>query len=342
MRRALFTILVFWFALVRTEGQTVGGFTNKYGPYGTNFITIAPWTAQGIFFQGDTVTISNRLGTAVEVYDFHFNQITNAVPPVVLSHLGLGHYFVQVDGTRNGKGDRTQFCVLPQGYTNYPHSDIGELPAQNPIQSNRYVRLAPAFSRQQIWWAQPSSTNNWGIVTVSGTNDWTLFDQFIGNYSNVPNWFGNAPVKVINIICSHTNMLSAPMDSQWHAPSVDQTNSLSSWIQDVALIYSNAAARYGTNAIYEILNEPSNANIDFRAPLNEDPFWNKEGGALPAAMAVSATVQAIKFVCPTCKTWAPSSLGVASGAIPECLCHPVLRRRRCDFVPRPARPLRAS
>jgi hypothetical protein len=41
-----------------------------------NFITIAPWTAQGIFHQRDFVAISNVLGTTVEVHDFRGNWIS--------------------------------------------------------------------------------------------------------------------------------------------------------------------------------------------------------------------------------------------------------------------------
>lgn len=306
MRRVLFTMLFLGVALVRTEGQTFGWFTNKYGAYGTNFISIAPWTAQGIFYEGDTVTISNTLGTTVEVYDYHFNPITNSTPPVVLTHLGLGHYFVQVDGIKNGMGDRSQFSVLPQNWTNQTHSDIGELPTGTTAESNRLVRLAPGFSRIQQWWGSSmlSGTNTQvGLVTLAGTNDWTTFDRFLHGPSSgqtCPN--PNVPVKVMNLIISHTNT--------WCAPVVDQTNTLNNWVNDVALIFSNAAVRYGTNLVYEIMNEPSGANIDFRAPANEDPYWNTAPGALPAAMAVSAAVQAVKFVCPTCQTWAPASLGL--------------------------------
>src|ERR1700691_989998 len=98
MKRVVLIIMFLWVAVVGTDGQTSNWFTNKYGAYGTNFISIAPWTAEGIFYQGDTVTISNTVGTTVEVYDYHFTPITNAASPVVLANLGLGHYFVQVDG----------------------------------------------------------------------------------------------------------------------------------------------------------------------------------------------------------------------------------------------------
>ena len=70
--------MLFWVVLVCAEGRTFAGnspntativsklpvasaFTNVYGIYGTNFIAIAPWTSQGIFYQGDPVTISTVL-----------------------------------------------------------------------------------------------------------------------------------------------------------------------------------------------------------------------------------------------------------------------------------------
>jgi hypothetical protein len=69
-------------------------FTNLYGLYGTNFIAIAPWTAQGIYYEGDTVTISNSVGTTIEIYDYHCNHVTNLAPPAIVSGLTPNHYFV--------------------------------------------------------------------------------------------------------------------------------------------------------------------------------------------------------------------------------------------------------
>ncbi|HVM62082.1 MAG TPA: PKD domain-containing protein [Verrucomicrobiae bacterium] len=293
----LFAVGILYGALVRADGQTFPYFTNVYGGYGTNFIYIAPWTAQGIFYEGDTITISNRVGTAVEVYDYHFNPITNATPPVVLSNLGLGHYFVQVDDVKKGReGDRAQFTVLPRAYTNHPHADIGELPTGTAAEHYRFQRLAPGFSRLQGWWGPTSTvTESGGIVNDSGTYDWTEFDQMLQSYSNVP-------VRVMNLIVSHCT-------NGWHSPVVDTTNSLNSWVTDVAVLYSNAAVRYGTNFVYEIINEPSESNMQF--PTNQDPYALTDPGVLPTAMAVSASVQAIRFVCPSCQTWAPSSRSFA-------------------------------
>lgn len=314
MKHAFFTIILLWVAIVRTQGQTFGAFTNRYGPYGTNFITIAPWTSQGIFYQGDPVTISNRIGTTVEVYDFHGNSVTNAAPPVTLTNLKLGHYFIQVNGTHRGFGDRSQFSVWPKGYTNYPHADLGEGLAFTFAESNRWVRMAPGFSAKGYSWSVICSNS-------AGTNDWTAVDQFLhggppfyygrwadGNLSNsnsgsgvtsVPN--PPASVKVLDIASDHMNRITNPA-TIFSSPPVDETNTLNSWVQDVATIYSNAAVRYGNGFIYEILNEPNYANLIFSA--DQDPY--NSGATYPASLAVSAAVQAIRFVCPTCQTWGPA------------------------------------
>ena len=227
MRRALFTIVLFGIALVGREGQTfaqtspnqttmvstlpaASAFTNVYGIYGTNFIAIAPWTSQGIFYQGDPVTISNSIGTTVEVYDFHSNPVTNHAPPVTLTNLPMGHYFVQVDGVKGGFGDRAQFSIWPKGYTNYAHTDIGLefQPAWTSSQillvfgafyvsSNRFQRISPGFSRNQIGWLMyPPNQYSYGVTTPNGTNDWVDLYGWLNNYSNTPN-------KVVNLAIYH-------------------------------------------------------------------------------------------------------------------------------------------
>jgi hypothetical protein len=327
MRRALFTIMLFCVVIVRTEGQTFGVFTNKYGVYGTNFISIAPWTSQGIFYQGDPVTISNSIGTTVEVYDFHGNSVTNAAPPVTLTNLKLGHYFVQVDGILKGPGrgfgDRSQFSVWPTGYTNSLHSDIGGMPTATFAESNRYVRLAPGFSRIQQFWGGADITgttiacNVCGLIKTNGsaadtnTYDFAELDNFLNGgtctayglwgkgCTAVPN--PPVPVKVIDLIMLHcTN--AGPF-----APMVDTTNSLSSWVNDVAVTFSNLATRYSTNFVYEIMNEPGN-NLVW--PTNQNPYPLSNSGVYPSSLAVSAAVQAIQFVCPTCQTWGPAAQGL--------------------------------
>jgi PKD domain len=312
--RLLFVVILLCGMLVRAEGQTFGYFTNKYSAYGTNFISIAPWTAQGIFYEGDTITISNRLGTTVEVYDYHFNPITNATPPVVLYNLGLGHYFVQVNGIKNGVGDRAQFSVLPYAYTNYPHSDLGVVPpfpstnGGDIAQNLRAPRLAPGFGRFGVWWSQPTNETYPDGIVVAGTNNWTAVDQEL-------QWNSYLPVKVLMIGTDHnTNAVTlGPPQGNWNnvwwSPAQDSTNTLSDWVNDVALLWSNAAVRYGTNFIYEIMNEPNEHNLEF--PTNQDPYAITDPAVLPAAMTVSASVQAIKFVCPTCQTWGPASQGMS-------------------------------
>jgi len=312
IRRVVFTAMVFRAAIGYAEGQAFAGFTNKYGAYGTNFIAIAPWTSQGIFYQGDPVTISNRIGTAIEVYDFHGNPVANAAPPVTLTNLRMGHYFVQVDGIKNGFGDRSQFSVWPKGYTNHPHSDIGEPPTGNIAQSNRFVRMAPGFSRLTGWWSL--------IVTNSaGTNDWTLFDQYLhggsgaNEYYSCPTCMPDTPVplKVLdfqpehNVSLSYSNYLAG----HYVSPYVDETNSLSSFINDFSLFCSNTAVRYTNSFTYEILNEPGPGTLVFP----DDPY--NSGGAYPASLAVSGAVRAIRYVCPSCQTWGPALQGLRGGWI---------------------------
>jgi PKD repeat protein len=307
MKHAFFTIMLFWVLTFRAEGQAFGAFTNKYGAYGTNFIRIAPWTAQGIFYQGDPVTISNNIGTTVEVFDFHGARITNAAPPVTLTTLKLGHYFVQVDGKSQGFGDRSQFSVWPKGYTNYPHADIGEPNTGTVSQSNRFVRIAPGFSRLAGTWSTIVSNSS----SRPHTNDWTLFDEYLhGGYIHTKYNTGsssmvNTPVsvKVLNIWCEHIPgiTLSSYSTSEHGSPYVDETNSLTSFINDFSSFCSNTAMRYTNAFVYEVLNEPNYTSLVFP----DDPF--NSGGAYPASLAVSASVRAIKFVCPTCQVWAPAA-----------------------------------
>jgi PKD repeat protein len=170
--------------------------------------------------------------------------------------------------------------------------------------------MAPGFSAKGYAWSDICSNS-------AGTNDWTAIDEFShggqclyhGLWGNGCTAVPNPPVavKVLNIASDHMNRIAnGGTISHPCSPLVDETNTLSSWVQDVALIYSNAAARYTTNFIYEILNEPNYANVIF--PTNQDPY--NSGGAYPASLAVSASVQAIESVCPTCQTWAPAATGL--------------------------------
>ena len=328
MRRVLFTIVLFCVVLVGTEGQTFAQtspnkativstlpaasvFTNVYGIYGTNFITIAPWTSQGIFYQGDPVTISNSIRTTIEVYDFHSNHVTNHAPPVTLTNLPMGHYFVQVDGTHGGFGDRSQFSIWPKGYTNYLHSDIGlefqpvwlYQPGVFNVWSNRFQRISPGFSRNQIsWLIYPPDMYSGGVVTPTGTDDWVILNAWINNFSNTPN-------KVLNFNIYHPDNLIyggvLQTISNSTAPLVDLTNSVSSWVSDVAVLFSNVAVQFGTNLIYEILNEPGSDYVFTNSPPYPDST-NGDSCVHPAGLAVSAAVQAIKSACPNCETWGPA------------------------------------
>jgi hypothetical protein len=345
--------MLFWAVLVGTGGQTfaqdspanativstlptASAFTNVYGIYGTNFITIAPWTSQGIFYQGDPVTISNRIGTTVEVYDLHGNRVTNAAPPVTLTNLRLGHYFIQVDGnaTSGGLGDRSQFSVWPKGYTNYPHQDIQITSTQTMAESNRTVRLAPAYSKDTEVWSgiYTNYINSQGSNVCS--NVWTVVDTYLhGGPCLYPTMYGNGencvtayPVKhSLSIVIDHYDFFPYGNHTNSYAsPLVDQTNTLSSWVNDVAALYSNAAVRYTNSFIYEIFNEPDGgayigpiyySTISF--PTNQDPYdvpANNNTPGTPSyygvSLAVSASVQAIHFVCTNCQVWAPAKLGL--------------------------------
>ena len=259
-------------------------------------IAIAPWTSQGIFYQGDPVTISNSLGTTIEVYDFHGNSITTAPPPVTLTTLPMGHYFVQVDGINGGFGDRAQFSIWPKGYTNYLHSDIGLEPTNlwcTTYEIARFLRMVPGFSREQTRWED---------VYSNGVYNWTSYWDVLAQGKT-------APIKVMNLITYH----SGSVTSNLSAPLEETTNSMSNWVNDVAVLWSNAAARYGTNFVYEILNEPSWVSITFPTNQYIVPPAPNSLEVYPSGMAVSAAVQAIRFVCPNCQTWAPVIFGGGVG-----------------------------
>jgi PKD repeat protein len=285
-----------------------GWFTNSYPLFGSSNLTIAPATAQGIFFVGDTVVISNDLPTNVELYDYHFKAIATGPPPLVVSSLPMGHYFVQCNGTNGGYGDRTEFSVLPQGYTNHPHVDFGFMLTD----SNRNARLAPGLGRNQSWWVYGAGGGGGGVAVISASgsvlsNNWAVLDGVLGQYSNV------TPVDVYNFIVGHGDSLYGGY-GYYAAPPVDQTNSIWGWVTDVSLLFSNAAVHFGTNFIYEVPNEPGWPNIIFtnQNDVWTDPYWTNNAGALPAAMAVSATVEAVKFTCPECEVWGPAMIGFSA------------------------------
>jgi PKD repeat protein len=280
-----------------TSGNIPGGFTNAYGVFGGSNIVVSPASAVGIFYEGDSVTISNSLGTTIEVYDYHFRNVTNATPPAILTGLGLGHYFVQVDGNNGGLGDRAQFSVLPRGYTNSPRSDVGMTPPGYSYEQARMVRLAPGFTRLQ---------QNWNQITTNGTTfDFSFWDHFAQQNSNVP-------VKVMNVILGHDDARPAVCNSCGIAPTTDNTNSISFWLTDISVLFSNLALHYTNSFVYEPINEPSTSAIVFTNPADgwTDPYWSSAGAVLPAAMAVSAAVHVIKFVCPDCQVWGPAALQI--------------------------------
>ncbi|MGD0060438.1 MAG: hypothetical protein ABSD58_13565, partial [Verrucomicrobiia bacterium] len=237
-----------------------------------------------------------------------------------------GHYFVQVDGnaTTAGFGDRSQFSVWPTGYTNHPHMDIGEPPTATFAESNRWVRMAPGFTRCAYAWSQICSN-------AAGTNDWTTIDrQLHGGPCPYTTMYGNnggencmpatpAPVQVLCIGVDHYNSFWTNYSTaSYSSPEVDETNTLNNWVHDVATVFSNAAVRYTNSFVYEIMNEPDGAItisnvftpvITFSA--DQDPYDTSTSvGYYPISLAVSASVQAIQFACPTCQTWAPAVNGL--------------------------------
>ncbi|HTS19276.1 MAG TPA: LamG-like jellyroll fold domain-containing protein [Verrucomicrobiae bacterium] len=296
-----------------------GGFTNTYPTFGSSNITINPSTSVGIFYVGDTVTISNNLGTTVELYDYHFNPVTNMAPPAVLSSLTVGYYFVQVDGINGGFGDRSQFVVLPAGYTNSVRPDIGQLPTGTLTESNRFIRVHPSWTRVQVGWGQQVNQN-------TGTNQWQYIDQFVHKFTSnhslgdeISAWPDPPVTKVLNLPPEHRNCLSclpsAPgtigngmQDSyQNGAPIVDETNSLASFINDVSLLFSNVAMRYTNSLIYEPVNEPDGHGGGMTFDVTDDP---DQTGVLPASMVMSAATHVITYVCTNCEVWGPASAGL--------------------------------
>jgi PKD repeat protein len=284
---------------------TGGWFTNTYAVYGNSNIVVSPATSVGIFYVGDAVTISNTLGTTVEVYDYHFNHVTNLAPPAIITGLGIGHYFVQVNGTNGVTGDRAQFSVLPRGYTNSPHSDIGSLLNGAPYEYARLIRVATGFTRQVF---------NWTDLTTDGVAyAWSKSDAFI---QDATSFFGHGysiPTKILGVTPAHLELYPPTAPGNMGSPVVDDTNSLNSWVQDVSLLYSNVALHYTNAVVYEVLNEPNPFGIVFTNAADSwiTPSWPDV--SVPASMAVRAAAHAIKYVCPKCQVWAPAALGITGG-----------------------------
>ena len=195
-------------------------------------------------------------------------------------------------------GDRAQFVVLPRHYTNTLNMYFGTIPPiadwtspfDNIVSSNRYERLRCGWVRLQQPWGPTTTNGTGGILNSDGTTNWSDFDLMLQIHTN---GVLAAPTRVLNIIgIAHlTNSIVIPGNG---TPVVDQTNSLADWINDVSLIYSSAAARYRTNFVYEILNEPGES-------------WHFSNvTVVAAAMAASASVQAVKSECPDCITWSPA------------------------------------
>ena len=293
------------FVPVIAPPATSGWFTNTYGVYGGSNIVISPATSVGIFFVGDTVIVSNTLGTTVELYDYHFNHITNLPPPAAFSGLGIGHYFVQADGTNDGIGDRAQFSILPRDYPDLPHSDIGCGLVVQPYEQDRVARLSPGFARYGLYWSE--------FTTDGITYTWSKLDAWIQQAAELFGPGNGIPTKVLNIIPTHVEVYPPADPESMYSPVVDDTNSLSSWVRDFSLLCSNIALRYTNALVYEILNEPNSLGIVFTNAADSSirPRWPDV--SLPASMAVEAAAHAIKHVCPECQVWAPAALGIMGG-----------------------------
>jgi hypothetical protein len=267
-------------------------FTNNFPALGTNFLSIAPFTSQGLFYTGDAVTISNTTAATIEVYDYRWKPVTNSFSPLTLTNLGVGHYWVQCNATNaGGYGDRVQFTVLPLASSNSLHAFLGEqsvagYTGDGGITSNRQLRLRFGWMRdQESPWSNIQADNTTAIV-------WTVEDTIMGFYTNGAL---RVPLLVFNLDAQHGTSAATPV---W-----ETTNTLAQWIHDFSGVYSNAAIRYGTNWTYEIGNEFNAAAVAGNLTFSET---NWEAAV---AMAVSATVKAVSYVCPLCQTWAPAQSG---------------------------------
>ncbi len=244
-------------------------FTNSYSVFGTNFLSLFPASYQGIYYEGDIVGISNSIGTPVEVYDFKASLIDTYAPPASLTNLSVGHYWVQCVGTNGGLGDRSQFVVLPADYAGW--SNLGGHADAHPVADSRMVRAKVNWVRLQIPWAT--------VEPSQGSYDWSLVNQWLMNP------YTNMNVRLLNI---------TTIRPPWEA-----ANSQTQWINDVSLMYSNAALQFGTNVVYEVFNEPSwgNSTVATNGALSWD---------VALGQAVSGSVTAIKTACPDCEVWTPS------------------------------------
>jgi len=253
-------------------------FTNRYNPQGTNFLTLLPAASQGIYYQGETIRIVNRIRTRIEVYAFDGSPVAAGWSPLVIKGtLPVNHYWVACNGVAGGYGDRSQFCVLPSDYS--PSFALGDNAAdlRQSETHQRQTRGKVQWIRQQV---------DWGVVEPSrGVFDWSTPDALlVTSYTDYP------VTKLLNILRER--------------PRWEITNDCSQWILDMSNLWRSAAQHYGTGVFYEISNEPKEDGI----PTNPKPWWVNLG------KAIQASVYAIRSVSPRAVILAPSAQDIVAYA----------------------------
>lgn len=249
-------------------------FTNRYNPQGANFLTLLPADFQGIYYQGETIRISNRIRSHIEVYAFDGSPVASGRSPLVIKGtLPPNHYWVACNGVAGGYGDRNQFCVLPSDYS--PSSSLGDNVADLG-QTETHQRQA----RGKVQWIREQV--NWATVEPSkGVFDWSTPDtRLITPYAT------NPVMKLLNLTRDRPN---------WEI-----NNNCSQWILDMSNLWLATAQHYGTDVFYEISNEPKEDYI----PTEPKPWWMNLG------KAIQASVYAIRSVSPPAVIWAPSAQNI--------------------------------
>jgi hypothetical protein len=246
--------------------RTVLCFTNTYSIFGTNLLTMLPATNQGVYYRGETVIISNRIATPIEVYNFRSVPITRGRSPLLISNLPVGHFWVQCVGT-HGYGDRTQFLVLPSDY--HPMTYIGTM-LDNGLWgvNDRMNRVRPTVGRgTQDGWCRIDDNS-------ARTNDWSYPDACVNNFVSLK--YANIR-KIWNIT---------------RAPRWAQTNDWG-FFRSAYIEYCTAfTRRYGTNYTIELFNEMEPRHI-WKAPTND---WAGKNWTMNLAMTVSGAVEAVRRV----------------------------------------------
>jgi hypothetical protein len=125
-----------------------------------------PLTNQGIFYNGETVTISNSNFTAYQIYDLRSNQVAN-VPsggPTSYSNLPGGHYLIE------SSVDKREFAIVSPACLGASFAGGETQPGVSNFPCQIYSRFRPQMWRAMgTWWriCEPAD----GVFVWSNPND---------------------------------------------------------------------------------------------------------------------------------------------------------------------------